>query len=76
MKTTRLNEDIDRDVRGVCDIRPEWSKYNFAFEFLLEHLTGMIDGFNELVTLFKRSDRQIGRVVSTDMLNFTISIWT
>ena len=23
MKTTRLNEDIDRAVRGVCDIRPE-----------------------------------------------------
>ena len=53
MKTTRLNGEIDRDVRGICDIRPEWSKYNFAFEFLLEHLTGKTDGFNELVMLFK-----------------------
>ena len=26
MKTTRLNEDIDRAVRGVCDIRPECVK--------------------------------------------------
>ena len=26
MKTTRLKEDIDRDVRGVCDIRPECTK--------------------------------------------------
>ena len=26
MKTTRLNEEIDRAVRGVCDIRPECTK--------------------------------------------------
>ena len=26
MKTTRLNEDIDWAVRGVCDIRPECTK--------------------------------------------------
>ena len=26
MKTTRLNEDIDRAVRGVCDIRPKYVK--------------------------------------------------
>ena len=26
MKTTRLNEDVDRAVRGVCDIRPECIK--------------------------------------------------
>ena len=57
MKTTGLNEDIDRAVRGVCDIRPEWSKCNFAFEFLLEHLTEKIDGFYELVTLIGRSDK-------------------
>ena len=29
MKTTRLNEDIDRAVRGVCDIRPECTKMQF-----------------------------------------------
>ena len=56
MKTTGLNEDIDRAVRGVCEIRPEWSKCKFAFEFLLEHLTEKIDGFYELVTLIERSD--------------------
>ena len=44
-----------------CDIRPEWSIRNFAFEFLLEHLTGKIDGFFELVTLIGRSDKS-GRV--------------
>ena len=65
IKTTRLNEEIERAVRGVCDIRPEWSKCNFAFEFLLEHLTGKIDGFHELVTLFKRLDK-LGRVGLTD----------
>ena len=26
MKTTRLNEDIDRAVRGVSDIRPQSTK--------------------------------------------------
>ena len=30
MKTTRLNEDIDRAVRGVCDIRPESTKMQFC----------------------------------------------
>ena len=29
LKTTRLNEDIDRAVRGVCDIRPECTKMQF-----------------------------------------------
>ena len=47
LNTARLNADIDRAVRGVCDIRPEWSKCNFAFEFLVEHLTGKIVGFDE-----------------------------
>ena len=27
-KTTRFIGDIDRAVRGVCDIRPEWKKCN------------------------------------------------
>ena len=26
----RFNEDIDRTVRGVCDIRPEWPKCNYC----------------------------------------------
>ena len=30
MKTTRLNEDIDRAVRGVSDIRPECTKKQFS----------------------------------------------
>ena len=29
MKTTRLYEDIDRAVRGVCDTRPECTKMQF-----------------------------------------------
>ena len=29
MKTARHNEDIDWAVRGVCDIRPEWTKMQF-----------------------------------------------
>ena len=28
-KTTRFNGDIDRAVRGVCDIRPEWTNMQF-----------------------------------------------
>ena len=55
-KTTRLNEDIDRDVRRVCDIRPECTKMKFCNRIfigkVIEHLTGKIDGFNELATLF------------------------
>ena len=69
MKTTRLNEDIDRDVRGVCDIRPEWSKCNFAFQFLLEHLAGRIDGFDELVRLLNNQTNRKGLNL-TDKLNF------
>ena len=45
MKIRGLKEDIDRTVRGVCDIRPDWSKCNFAFKFLLEHQTEKIYGF-------------------------------
>ena len=44
-------------------------------KFLLEHLTGKIDGFHELVTLFKRLDKS-GRVGLTDMLIYEITIWT
>ena len=44
-KTTGLNEDIDRAVRGVCDSRPEWTKRNFVFAFCSEHLTERINGF-------------------------------
>ena len=29
MKTTRLNEDLDRAVRGVCDIRNAISYWKF-----------------------------------------------
>ena len=29
MKTTRLKEDIERAVRGVCDNRPECTKMQF-----------------------------------------------
>ena len=63
MKTTRLNEDIDRAVWGVCDIRPECTKTQFRNRIFIdqkkEHLTGKIDGFNDSATLFKRSDKLI-----------------
>ena len=35
MKTTRLNEDIDRAVRGVCDMRPERIKMQFRIRVLI-----------------------------------------
>ena len=60
MKTKKLNEDIDRAVRGVCDIRPECTKCNFVFEFLSirkEHLTWKINGFSGLATLFEQLDK-------------------
>ena len=60
MKTTRLNDDIDRAVQGVCDIRPAWKKRNFVFKFLSEHLTERIDGFYRLVTLIERLDESGG----------------
>ena len=30
MNIARFNEDLDRTVRGVCDIRPEWPKCNLC----------------------------------------------
>ena len=57
MKTTRLNEDPDRAVRGVCDIRPECTKMQFRNRIFVdqknEHRTVKIDNFNELATLFE-----------------------
>ena len=65
MKTTRLNEDIDRAVRGVCDLRPECTNMQFRNRIFIEkekeHLTGKIDDFNELATLFEQLDKP-GRV--------------
>ena len=65
MKNTRLKEDIDRAIRGLCDIRPECTKLQFRnrtfIDWKKEHLNGMIDGFNELATLFERLHKS-GRV--------------
>ena len=36
MKTTRLNEDIDRAVRGVCDIRLECTEMQFCNRISLD----------------------------------------
>ena len=44
----------------TCDIRPEWTKRNFVFEFLSEHLTERIDGFYGLVALIERLDESGG----------------
>ena len=60
MKTTRLNEDTDRAVWGVCDMRPECVK-KFEFEILLMHLTEKADGFNQLEVLIVHFDK-LGRV--------------
>ena len=69
MKTTGLNEDIDRAVRGVCAIRPEWTKRNFLFDFLSEHQTEKIDGLNQLDVLIVHSDK-LGRVNLELHVNF------
>ena len=36
MKTTRLNEDIDRAVRGVCEIRPECTKIQLCIRIFID----------------------------------------
>ena len=68
MKTTRHNEDIDQALRGVCVFRPECTEMQFRNRIFVdkkkEHLTGKIDGFNELVTLFEGLDKS-GRVSFT-----------
>ena len=33
---TRLNEDIDRAVRGVCNIRPECTKKQFRNRIFID----------------------------------------
>ena len=48
MKTTRLNEDIEWAVRGVCDIE------NRILLTRKEHLTWKINDFSALATLFER----------------------
>ena len=35
MKTTRLNEEVDGAVRGVCDIRPEFIKMQVRIRILI-----------------------------------------
>ena len=47
-----------RNVTSIdCDIRPEWTKSNFIFEFLSEHQTEKIDGFNQLEILIVHFDK-------------------
>ena len=48
---------IKNFVKNYCDLRPEWSIWNFAIEVLLEHPTEKIDGFYELVTLIEQSNK-------------------
>ena len=76
MKTTRLNEDIDRAVRGVGDFRPECTKFTFAIEFLSirKRTSRKIDGFNGLAVLFDQLENW-EELVLADMLIFKISIW-
>ena len=45
MKTTGLNENIDRAVREYMTFEQNVSKCKFEFEILLMHLTEKIDGF-------------------------------
>ena len=65
MKTTRLNEEIDRAVWGVCDLRPECTKMQFSNRIFIdqneEHRAGKFDGFCGLATLFEQLDKS-GRV--------------
>ena len=66
MKTTRLNEDIDRAVRGVCDIRPEYVKMQIRIRNMIvtsddfSRLDVLIVYFDELgsvMLIFKNSFR-------------------
>ena len=43
-----------------CEIRPEWTKRNFVFEFLSERLTERIDGFYGSVTPIEQLDESGG----------------
>ena len=36
MKTTRLNGDIDRAARGVCDIRPEGTECKICIRIFID----------------------------------------
>ena len=48
-KTTRLNEDIERAVRGVCDIRPEYTNMQSQnSKFYRDMGVGILTVFNEL----------------------------
>ena len=75
MKTTTLNEDVDRAVLGVCDIRPEFTKTQFRNRIFIdqkkEHRTEKIDGFNGLATYLNEWTNREGLVLN-DMLTLKI----
>ena len=78
MKSTRLNEDIDRAVREYVTFNWNVRKCSYALEFYRpekEHLTWKSDGFNGLATLFERLDK-LGRVGFTDLQIFKVSVCT
>ena len=60
MKTTGLNEDIERSVREVWTFDQNVSKCKFEFEIFLMHQTEKIDGFNQLELLIVHFD-EFGR---------------
>ena len=75
MKTTRLNEDIDRPVREIVTFDQKVRKNKIEFEILLLHRSGEIDGFNELEVLIVHFD-ELGRVNLEFHVNFCFKINT
>ena len=70
MKTTRLNEDIDRAVRGVCDIRPEYMiMQSQNSKFYRDMGVGRLTVFNELEVLTVHFDEHV-RVNLDFLVNF------
>ena len=63
MSDLQFNEDIDRAVRGVCDVRPEWGlKCVAEMNFYLEQFSGRNGCFKELTVLLDRMNK-LGEVV-------------
>ena len=67
MSDLQFNEVIDRAVRGMCDIRPEWGlKCVAETNFYLEQFSGRNCCFKELTVLLDRMNK-MGEVVLTDI---------
>ena len=80
MKTTSFNEDIDRAVWGVCDMRPECTKMHFRNRIFFDQKKKNIELRRLIILMNKQRYLKDWKyredLALTDLLIFQISIST